>query len=112
MNSPATQIKIINVHGPGRKYGYVYVGRKFTGDKHFGNPFSHLGLSNVVVVPDRDAACDAFEKWITSESYQDVEPERRQWIINNLNKLRGKNLGCFCAPKRCHAETLMKLANA
>jgi hypothetical protein len=26
--------------------------------------------------------------------------------------LRGKDLACWCAPKRCHAEVLRELANA
>jgi hypothetical protein len=26
-------------------------------------------------------------------------------------ELRGKNLVCWCAPERCHAEVLIELAN-
>ena len=28
-----------------------------------------------------------------------------------LEPLRGRSLACWCAPRRCHAETLMRLAN-
>jgi hypothetical protein len=28
-----------------------------------------------------------------------------------LHELRGKNLVCWCAPERCHAEVLIELAN-
>jgi Domain of unknown function (DUF4326) len=28
-----------------------------------------------------------------------------------LHGLRGKNLICWCAPERCHAEVLIALAN-
>jgi hypothetical protein len=29
-----------------------------------------------------------------------------------LHELRGKELVCWCAPERCHAEVLIELANA
>ena len=32
-------------------------------------------------------------------------------ILAALHELRGKNLVCWCAPKRCHAEVLIELAN-
>ncbi len=27
-------------------------------------------------------------------------------------ELKGKDLVCWCAPKACHAETIMEIANA
>lgn len=33
-------------------------------------------------------------------------------LIAALPELRGKDLACWCAPKRCHAEVLLELANA
>lgn len=51
---------------------------------------------------DRTRVCDlfaAYAKWRLT-----VEPG---W----LQPLRGKHLACWCAPNRCHAETLIKLAN-
>jgi hypothetical protein len=63
----------------------------------WGNPFV------METEKDRDKVCDLFEqyaKWRLT-----VEPE---W----LKPLRGKDLACWCAPKRCHAETLLRLANA
>lgn len=71
---------------------YVRVDRQ----SPWGNPF--------VMGPDgdRDCVCDLFEqyaKWRLT-----VQP-------NWLDELKGKHLACHCAPKRCHAETLIRLAN-
>ena len=66
---------------------YVYVGR----GSHWGNPFV-IGRDG-----DRDAVCDLFE--------QSVMPKL------DLTLLRGKNLVCFCAPIRCHADVLLREAN-
>jgi hypothetical protein len=41
----------------------------------------------------------------------------REWIINQPNlmaevrALRGKRLGCFCAPRKCHGDILAALAD-
>lgn len=62
----------------------------------WGNPFyMHEEKS-------RDSVCDAFEKYARERAANDM---------NWLAPLRGKNLACWCAPKRCHAETLARLAN-
>jgi hypothetical protein len=40
------------------------------------------------------------------------------WLLGNdalmaaLSELRGKVLGCWCAPRACHGDVLMRLANA
>jgi hypothetical protein len=35
----------------------------------------------------------------------------RSGIRNGWTPLVGKDLVCYCAPRRCHAETLLRLAN-
>jgi len=32
-------------------------------------------------------------------------------LINSLEELRGKELGCWCAPEDCHGHILVKLLN-
>ena len=62
----------------------------------WGNPFI-LGKDG-----DRDDVCDLFEqyaKWRLT-----IQPS---W----LRPLKGKYLACWCAPLRCHAETLRRLSN-
>jgi Domain of unknown function (DUF4326) len=48
---------------------------------------------------------------------EEVIAKYRAWIVSQpalmaaLNELRGKDLVCWCAPQRCHAEVLIELAN-
>jgi hypothetical protein len=32
-------------------------------------------------------------------------------LMNSLHEIKGKTLGCWCKPKRCHGEILVKYAN-
>lgn len=60
---------------------------------HFDNPFSHTNYKGVQkVVPTVKDAVIAFEQWLRGEAHQEVEPERRQWIVNQINNgsLKGK----------------------
>lgn len=87
----------------------VYIGRK-GGNRHFGNPFTHLeGTTAMVKVADREAAVNAFRDWMMGDAYPEIEPERRAWIWENLETLRGKKLACWCAPALCHGEVYVKL---
>lgn len=89
----------------------LYIGR--LGDNyHFGNPFSHQHSTLAKTkVETRDQAIEAFRDWLYGLNYLDIEPERRQWIIDNINKLEGKTLGCFCKPKACHGDILIEYLN-
>jgi hypothetical protein len=51
---------------------------------------------------DRDRVCDGFEAY--AHWRLAYEPH---W----LDALKDKHLICVCAPKRCHADTLLRLAN-
>lgn len=62
----------------------------------WGNPFIMYGEYH------RDEVCNRFELYAAWRLT--IEPD---W----LKPLRGKSLACWCAPKRCHVETLMRLAN-
>lgn len=90
----------------------VYVGRMVGGDFHFGNPFTHLNYgSGLVRVDSRQEAIRRFATWLQGISDITLEPDRRKWILDNLDELRGKVLGCYCKPKACHGDILAKLAN-
>lgn len=49
---------------------------------------------------------------------EEVIAKHRAWLLKQpillarLPELRGKILGCWCAPKPCHADILAELANA
>ena len=63
----------------------------------FGNPFE------MDKDGDRDEVCDNYE-----QHYLPFKPS----IHKQLVKLKGKALGCWCAPLRCHCDTLKELINA
>lgn len=93
------------------KRGEVYVGRRDTG-MHFGNPFSHQrGTLAKVRVASREEAIARFRTWLEGATDQDVEPERRAWILTNVPLLRGKVLMCYCKPKLCHGDVLAAMAD-
>lgn len=101
-----------------RKSAYdVYIGREtaLSPDKvtyHYGNPFTHISYGHgVIKVATRDEAVQCFSDWLAGKAYHDVEPTRREWILANTRKLKGKKLGCFCKPSACHGDVLARLAN-
>ena len=32
-------------------------------------------------------------------------------LLEEIRKLKGKNLVCFCSPKPCHGDVILELAN-
>ncbi len=64
----------------------------------WGNPFLPKNSSEA----ERQRVCYLYELYamwrVTVDPY---------W----LEPLRGQDLACWCAPKRCHADTLLRLAN-
>lgn len=71
----------------------IYIGR---GSK-WGNPFVMRDKSD----NERERVCDAYEAWFMNQ------PD----LVNSLHELKGKRLGCFCKPKRCHGDFLAREAN-
>ena len=59
----------------------------------WGNPY-RIGTHG-----SREAVCDQFE--------QEILPR----LMKRTPELRGKALGCWCSPKRCHANALARAAN-
>ena len=80
---------------------------------HFGNPFSHKpGLAKVRVATVEEAVA-RFEAWLDGKADQDVEPERRKWILDNLWMLKDMRLKCCCKtmlnPTRiCHGDVYVR----
>lgn len=74
----------------------VYIGRSGKGQNgYFGNPFKNLSRSESI---------KAFKDYAIERINDD--PEFRE----NVKNLYGKTLGCFCKPKACHGDILVKLA--
>jgi hypothetical protein len=76
----------------------AYIGRP----SKWGNPFSHLPNTLAQYrVANREEAIRSYEAWLKSQ------PE----LLAALPELRGKVLGCWCAPQACHGDVLLQLAN-
>lgn len=71
------------------------------GKSVLGNPF-HLDFE-----ADRDSVCDKYQVWFDRNKDGCLKPELTR-LLDILKKNRVLNLFCWCAPKRCHAETIKK----
>jgi len=67
----------------------IYIGR---GSK-WGNPF-HIGIHGT-----REDVISMYHNYILNN----------QELLNCLEELRGKRLGCYCKPLKCHGDILVKL---
>jgi hypothetical protein len=65
----------------------------------WGNPFI-MGRHG-----DRDAVCDQYKAWL----WKEIKANRV--TLEDLAALKGKKLGCHCAPQRCHGDTLSAAAD-
>jgi hypothetical protein len=74
-----------------RAHHDVYIGRP----SKWGNPFA-IGRDG-----DRDAVIRKYREWLATQ------PQ----LMRSLSELRGKTLGCWCAPHACHGDVLAQLAN-
>lgn len=68
----------------------VYIGRP----SKWGNPFV-IGLDG-----DRQEVIEKYTSWLQAQPYL---------IAKAKQELRGKVLGCWCAPRACHGDVLIKL---
>ena len=67
----------------------VYIGRGGI----WGNPFV-IGKDG-----DRNKVIDEYRKWLKNQPN----------LLDQLENLRGKRLGCFCHPLKCHGEVILEL---
>ena len=76
----------------------VYIGR----GSRWGNPYSHkVGTLAEHVVESRTEAIQKFEEYLLSN----------EELMASLPDLKGKILGCWCKPKSCHGDILLRYAN-
>ena len=85
----------------------INIGRTPGKTLHFGNPFPLTSDKP----EDRQKCIQRFSDWLFGRRFQDLEPERRKWIIDNLHKLKGKRLGCYCKPLDCHGDVYAMVVN-
>lgn len=75
----------------------VYIGRP----SKWGNIYSHKKGFAKYTVANREEAVQKYREWILQQ------PE----LLKDLHELKDKALGCWCAPKACHGDVLLELAN-
>ena len=85
-------MKVWNKRDPNCPKDAIYVGRP----SWWGNPY-RIGRDGT-----REEVIEKFRQYAIKKL--EVTPD---W----LDKLRGKDLICWCAPKSCHADILLELAN-
>ena len=83
--------KVLNKYKDGIPKGAVYIGRP----SKWGNPFT-IGKEGT-----REEVIKLYEEYLMGNAE----------LLGALPELRGKDLVCFCAPKACHGDVLLKLAN-
>lgn len=84
--------KVLNKHIHGVPPGAVYIGRP----SKWGNPYT-IGVDG-----SRSQVIRLYKEWLKTQPTL-LEEARKE--------LAGKDLVCFCAPKACHGDTLLAVAN-
>lgn len=83
--------RVLNKHRAGVPADAVYIGL----GSRWGNPF-RIGRDG-----DRAAFIARYERWLADQHH----------LLRALDELRGRDLVCFCAPRACHGDLLLRLAN-
>lgn len=68
----------------------------------FGNPFVMKRRTEA----ERNRVCDEFRKHFYKRIEHDAD------FLRMVLSLKGKRLGCYCLPLRCHGETYVEFLNA
>lgn len=92
--------KVWNKHHKNAPNDAVYVGRPSV----WGNPYTHMKVGTIAsyTVKTRDDAVTKFRDLVEGDS---------TFRQNIKEHLKGKDLVCWCAPKTCHADVLLEIAN-
>lgn len=84
----------------------VYIGRG-PGGTHMMNtdPRERGWLGNPYIVNNEDERIDAVLNFL--DDFVDKLKSDEEFY-NEVKKIEGRNLGCFCAPKLCHGDVIIK----
>jgi len=86
----------------------VYIGRKgivFIDNERF--PKEDSEWCNPFKISDELSRVESLEKYRT---YLQDKIKNKQ-TLKRFNKLKGKNLGCWCHPESCHGDIIMEFLN-
>jgi len=86
----------------------IKVGKKWDKEAEYIGRGSPLGNPFVMQTEqDRDTVCDAYEQWFRNKvKAQDPTVCNELLRLMEIAKKKTLILGCFCAPKRCHGQTI------
>ena len=97
-NTTLVNLKGIDVREWARHQDHVYIGRwsrRLRGIPcPWGNPFHVEDMG-------RDECVEAYREYLAGNSV----------LMAHLPELRGKVLGCWCAPRNCHGLVLIEFIN-
>lgn len=92
INIHMSQTEVVNCKGCVENVDdYVYIGRP----SKWGNPFQ-IGKDG-----SRVEVIKKYREWLKTQ------PE----LLDCLGELKGKKLGCWCAPNKCHGDILKELVD-
>lgn len=128
-----TEARVWDVRNANLPGDTFYIGRPGRGrDGKWGNPFplhrpltiaeaekiedrlpliAELGYAHAGAHLNREQALqlyDGYLAWATRNGRLDV----RELVMETQDGFTARNLGCFCAPKPCHGDALLRLAKA
>ena len=95
------ETKVVRIRRSGDKIVQdcdIYIGRRITmggwnlQESIWRNPYD-------VKTYGRDKCLELYEEYVTNN----------EELMSKLGELRGKTLGCWCKPERCHGDILVKL---
>jgi hypothetical protein len=85
--------ELVNVERYGKE-GVCMIDR----DTQFGNPYR---LKKDGGEYTREESVREYEKWFKNKMKNDPD------FKNAVDELRGKTLGCWCKPKKCHGDIIL-----
>lgn len=87
----ATSARVLNKYKDQIGPDDVYIGRP----SPYGNPFK------ITKTTTREEVIEKYREYVMANP----------GLLEEIRKLKGKNLVCFCSPKPCHGDVILELAN-
>ena len=78
----------------------IYIGRGR--GSAWGNPFTWKGNTLAEFIVPQEEVLKRYEEWLLGQP---------MLVARVKSELRGKVLGCWCAPGPCHGDVLARIAN-
>lgn len=95
--------RVVKIQRNGGEHWDVYVGREF---RKWGYNFDASPWGNPFFLHGEDTRDDILQKY---ETYIRERLLKEPALFEQFLDLRGKTLGCWCKPKPCHGDVLVKI---